>query len=33
MEEKALFSRLNELPRLRQILQELLEMVNQNDVD
>lgn len=33
MEEQALFCRLNELPRLRQILQELLEMVNQNDVD
>ncbi|MEI8672182.1 HDOD domain-containing protein [Vibrio sp. SA48] len=33
MEEQALFCRLNELPRLRQILQELLEMVNQNDVE
>lgn len=28
-----LISRLNELPRLKQVLQELLQMVNQSDVD
>ena len=33
MNETALISRLNELPRLKQVLQELLEMVNQDDVD
>jgi len=33
MNETILISRLNELPRLKQVLQELLEMVNQDDVD
>jgi len=33
MTETALISRLNELPRLKQVLQELLEMVNQDEVD
>ncbi|MBW3695832.1 HDOD domain-containing protein [Vibrio sp. T187] len=33
MSESALISRLNELPRIQQVLQELLEMVNQDDVD
>ncbi|MDN3681526.1 HDOD domain-containing protein [Vibrio tapetis subsp. quintayensis] len=33
MSQTALISRLNELPRLQKILQELLDMVNQDDVD
>ncbi|USD64846.1 HDOD domain-containing protein [Vibrio sp. SCSIO 43136] len=33
MSQKALISRLNELPRLQKVLQELLDMVNQDDVD
>jgi len=33
MNETELISRLNELPRLKQVLQELLQMVNQSDVD
>jgi len=33
MNETDLISRLNELPRLKQVLQELLQMVNQSDVD
>jgi len=33
MNDTSLISRLNELPRLKQVLQELLEMVNQNEVN
>lgn len=33
MNETQLFSRLNELPRLKTVLQELLEMVNSGDAD
>ncbi|MEZ8824103.1 HDOD domain-containing protein [Vibrio amylolyticus] len=33
MSQAALFSRLNELPRISAVLQELLDMVNQEDVD
>lgn len=33
MSESTLISRLNELPRIEQVLQELLEMVNKDDID
>ncbi|WGV98675.1 HDOD domain-containing protein [Vibrio sp. YMD68] len=33
MNQSALISRLNELPRIQAVLQELLDMVNQDDVD
>lgn len=33
MSQAALISRLNELPRINHLLQELLDMVNQDDVD
>lgn len=33
LDEKALLARLNELPRIQQVLQELLEMVNKEEVD
>lgn len=33
MSQAALIARLNELPRIQSLLQELLEMVNQEDVD
>lgn len=33
MPQTSLISRINELPRIQRILQELLEMVNQDDVD
>lgn len=33
MSQEALLSRLNELPRIQKVLQELLDMVNQEDVD
>ncbi|WP_070963793.1 HDOD domain-containing protein [Vibrio sonorensis] len=33
MSQAGLISRLNELPRLQKVLQELLDMVNQDDVD
>ncbi|WCP69313.1 HDOD domain-containing protein [Vibrio tubiashii] len=33
MSQEALLSRLNELPRIQKVLQELLDMVNQDEVD
>lgn len=33
MDQQALLSRINELPKIKKILQELVEMVNQDDVD
>lgn len=33
MSQAALISRLNELPRIQKVLQELLDMVNQDEVD
>ncbi|MCG9680136.1 HDOD domain-containing protein [Vibrio sp. Isolate24] len=33
MSQEALISRLNELPRIQKVLQELLDMVNQDEVD